>query len=313
MRVRTTFPKMSLVIIMLVLACDQLSAAPQVESGYRCKRSPSFLGEYGFSPSNSAFTTSLRKQIGLFLIEARTTPGKERQVYQHPTWRMGGYLGALTFSEQGEIFVLPAPHVNLQDNPPAKSNIVYRVDPKKVAMEQWKVLPSPEGGKEESTFGAMGITYSCFSDSLYVSSVFGSTRTREVGVVYHLNAKTGEVLGKLNGFDGFGLASLKVSGRPFLLLGSARSSDLFGVVLDESGKFLTPPNRLLSLTGLGPRGDDRIKKIVVNEDSGVLEITGYAFHFNLMNPVEEQKSLYRFKLREIDRNGLLKWEFLGEG
>jgi hypothetical protein len=57
----------------------------------------------------------------------------------------------------------------------------------------------------------------------------------------------------------------------------------------------------LSLEGLGPRGDDKAKKIVFTP-KGEMNIEGYEFGFNLIAPTEKQVTNYLFRYNPNTEN-----------
>ena len=90
-----------------------------------CKEKPKFVNDQGFSNSAS-FSTSQRGINGLVLVEG--DPANPTKTYQAPSWSSAGSLAPIEFGSGGNVFVAPAPSINVLYNPPDKQNMVYRVD-----------------------------------------------------------------------------------------------------------------------------------------------------------------------------------------
>ena len=288
-------------ITILVLTTNVLFA--QIIPANRCIQYPALIQKNNFPIANSAFSTNEVRKKGLYLVELDKTTHKTIRSYQHPSWNTAGYLGAIVFDNDGNIFTYPTPHVNLLDNPPSKGNIIYKIDGLTGEMKAWTKLFTPQQLPDENVFGILGCCFSCFSKSLYVSTVMGSTLQKENGKIYQLNAKTGTVLDSIENFDGFGINVFNINQKNFLLVGNARNSQLYYIELKQGGGFMHRPKPLFSIEGMGPRGDDRIKKIVYKQQENALFITGFEFFFNLSATLEKQETIYGFRL-DAEQN---KW------
>lgn len=261
----------------------------QVTITTQCKKAPEFASRLGFS-NNVAIITSILGVKGIMLADA-TNSGK---IFQDSSWVGHGYMGQFTTDEEGNIFVLPAPHVNLIDNPIATNNYVYKIDSKTGKLSLFVQLPNSANEQSPNAFGALGITYNCNHKSLYVSSVNNSTRKNEVGKIYQLDAVSGKILDSVLYFDAYGLLSLEIDDKEVLLCGSARNSNVYEISLNKKGGFSTDPKTIFSIAGLGPRGDDRVKKIEFDTKTFRLVVKGHEFNFNLSAPSENQQTSYSF-------------------
>ncbi len=288
---------MRLVIaICLMLTCVTRLTAQEFASGDSCARAPEFPRRFGFDSRTALLTSSESRKVGLFLVD-KSSPDPERyKSFQHPSWRQAGQLGKIIFDDAGNVYSHPAPHVNLIDNPPGKSNTIYQLASGSGEMKLWKELPCPASISDENPFGILSLAYSCENKGIYASSVMGSTRHEERGKIYFLSQATGEIVSTLDNFDGFGMAVATIKNRKVLLLGHARSSHVFAVDLDDQGKFAGKPKILLSIAGLGPRGDDKAKAITLDLPQKKLLITGYEFNFNLANYLVPEQDVYEFPL-----------------
>jgi hypothetical protein len=276
---------------MVGAACTEL-----VEfSNNECKRQPSFLSKWGISPSKAAFSTSEKTIMGLVLLELQQS-GPAKKV-QHPTWRMGGWLGPILISPDGHCFVAPVPVVNVLNNPPESQNTIYRVDGNSGEMKVFAKLPLSDTIHPTNPYGILGFAYLCETNTLYVSTVQGSDRKTQRGIIYALNAKTGEIIDQIRGVDVLGMGISYMPGYRALYLGSARSSDVWEVKLSAKGTFSGRMHLAFTLSMLGPRGDDKVRRIRFNQ-YGAMQIYGVEFNFNLTAPTEKQETVYTFQWNE---------------
>jgi hypothetical protein len=270
-----------------------------------CKRQPAFIKALGFNPDRSALSTSEKKNIGLALIEFNKpgdTSNGGRKMYQHPSWKIGGWLGPIQLDPNGNCFTGPVPVINLLDNPPARQNMIYRVDAQTGEMKVFASLPAAENIPVNNPYGILGFTYLCESNTLYASTVLGSTREKENGFIYALDANTGKVIDKMPGADVLGMGISYASGKRVLYFGSARTPDVFSVELTKEGRFSGNPGLEFSLAGMGPRGDDKARKIRFDKN-GNMQVFAIEFNYNLTAPTEKQESIYNF----IWDDNLKKW------
>ncbi len=261
-----------------------------------CKAQPAFIKALGFTPNRSALSTSEKRTMGLVLVEFNQ-PGDTshggRRTYQHPSWRSAGWLGPIQIDPGGNCFVGPVPVINLLNNPPAKQNIIYKVDAQSGVLKMFTELPAAENISVTNPYGILGFAYLCESNTLYVSTVQGSTREKENGFIYALDANSGKIIDKINNIDVLGMGISYSSGKRVLYFGSARSSAIFSVTLSKEGKFLGKPQAAFSIAGMGPRGDDKVRRIKFDK-TGQMQVYGLEFQFNLTAPTEKQENVYNF-------------------
>jgi hypothetical protein len=233
--------------------------------------------------------------MGLFMLvlnKPNDTTGKT--LYQHPSWKNAGWLAPIQLDNNGNVFTAPAPHINVLDNPVAKQNQLQKIDAQTGEMKTLVDLPMGAKPNEQNPYGILGLTFYCEKSSLYVSSVAGSSRAEENGIIFQVDPETGQVLDKITGQDAFGLGICYIEGKRRLYFGKARTPDVYAVDLDKDGGFIGKPVQLFSLEGLGPRGDDKAKKISFTR-TGEMDIEGYEFNFNLIAPTEKQSNHYLFR------------------
>ena len=284
-------------VFVLVVACNNDTTA---YSDNNCKLVPPFVGRLGFTARNAVFSTSEKKTMGLVLIESADPLNPQAPVikkYQDSSWRKGGWLAGIQLDEQGNIFTAPAPFINVLNNPVTDQNTIYKVNGQTGHMEAFVRLPAPDSITDQNPYGIIGLVYLCETGSLYASSVAGSNRQYEKGVVYQVDAAGGRIADELTGMDVLGMGIAYVNGERMLFLGKARSPEVYAVKLNKNGNFEGKPALAFSLLGLGPRGDDKVRRIKTNKD-GSLEVHGMEFNFNLIAPTEKQETVYRFAYDE---------------
>jgi hypothetical protein len=270
-----------------------------------CKKQPAFLTKIGFDPSRSAFTTSEKRQKGIALIQINAqgdTSNGGRKFYQHPSWITAGNMGPILLDPQGNCFVAPVPVINLIDNPIAKQNTLYKVNSQSGIMEKYLELPVKDSLGVTNPYGIVGLVYLCESSIMYVSSVQGSTRATENGVIYAIDTDA-KIIDKLENVDAFGIGVAYVNDGRHLYYGSARTPDIYQISLTAEGKFSGKPSLIATLSNLGVRGDDKARKIRFDK-TGKMEVFALEFNYNLTAPTEKQEAKFLFSWNEE----IGKWE-----
>lgn len=258
-----------------------------------CKGFPSFIKNFGFQPGNAALSTTEKRLPGLVLKKVIPDADTQHLFFQHPSWKIAGNLGPFLIDPNGNVFVAPVPTVNILTNPTEKQNILYRVDAHTGIMSEFVKLPVPEKIPETNPYGILGLAYLCETNTIYVSTVLGSERNREIGIIYALDANTGDILDEIKGYDVMGMGISYISGYRKLYMGSARTSDILSVSLKANGKFSGKPVVEFSITGMGDRGDDKVRRIKFDPD-GTMNIFSTEFNFNLSAPTEKRENIFLF-------------------
>jgi hypothetical protein len=91
-----------------------------------------------------------------------------------------------------------------------------------------------------------------------------------------------------------GMGISYITGKRRLFFGSGRSSAVYSIALNKKGQFIGAPRTEFSIAGIGARGDDKVRKIEV-DDYGNLQIHGIEFNYNLIAPREKQEGVYMFR------------------
>ncbi len=251
-----------------------------------CQKTPPFLASLNFG-NRAALSTAEKAQPGLWIIE-----GDHR--YQHPSWKNAGYLAPIERDKDGNIFVAPAPFINVLANPPGEQNAVWRIDGRTREMSKFLDLPRDAKLNEQNAYGTLDLAYDCETEDLYVSSVFGSTRDKEAGKIYRIDTKTKQAAAVLENTDGFGLAVFNTQKGKRLFYALARKSEVWSVALNNDGTSAGTPRKEISLEHIGPRGDDKVRRITF-QPNGEMLLFGIEFNFNLIAPTEKQEMIYRFR------------------
>lgn len=265
-----------------------------------CRSIPPFTKRLGFNPNSSAFSTTDRLHMGLVYTEISqskpTNPATtQNKLYQHPSWSTAGYLGPMVIDHGGIIYVAPLPTINLDRNDPSKQNMLYQVNPDTGEMSAYLSLPTDFPPNSQNPFGILGLGYDCQTKIIYASSVQGSNRQQELGRIYAISTGASpHIIDKIADLDGFGMGIGIINGKKKLVFGKARTSDLFALEIGADGRFIGKPEWVLSLYGLGVRGDDHARKIRFTE-TGDLVVHGVEFYFNLTAPTEVQQTSYTFR------------------
>lgn len=252
-----------------------------------CTKSPAFVSKLGFS-NQAALSTSANRIKGLVIIE------QGKQPYQHESWKKAGSLAPIQLNQDGDVFVAPAPMINVLENPFAEQNTIHKVDSNSQEMKPFAKLPLTAKATDQNPYGILGLGFDCETLSLYASSVAGSTRTSEVGKIYQVDAANGKIKSVLDNIDAFGIGVFNSAKGKRLYYGLARNPEVWSIGLNDNGGFLSDAKREISLEGEGIRGDDKPRKIRFTQQNEMI-VSGIEFNFNLIAPTEKQETVYRFR------------------
>lgn len=282
-----------------------------------CQQMPAFVRTLGFDPEWTALSTSEKNKMGLALVvyqkqENATKPlpnGPRQTVYQDPAWKEAGYLASITTDFNGNIYTVPAPRITLQFNPMEKRNTLYRIEGSTGRMSAFYRFPANPDNGLRNPFGLLGLHYDCSSDQLVVSDLSGSGRQQEKGKIYLLNVKDKKIVDVYPQVDALGLyVAYDENEKKRIYFGSSRSSKVFSMLYAKNGKWDRQSLRLeVNLNGLGPNGDDKAKKIRMND--GELIVSGIAFEYNLQAASEKPETHYHFRWNPNKKSWqLIDWQ-----
>ncbi len=294
---------LSILILTTISSCKEKTVPFQLNN---CKGNPPFVRSVAsFDPARSFFSTSEIRKMGLVLIENKgTASAPNLRYYQHPSWQKGGWLAPIVLDESGNIFTSPAPFINTLNNPQYDQNVIYKVDRFTGEMQEFIRLPMSDSITSNNAYGIIGMVYLCEAGVLYVSTVSGSDRFVERGGIYAIDVKKRKHVDAILGMDVMGMGISYVTGQRRLYFGSGRNSKIYSIQLSEKGRFIGKPEEAFSLEELGPRGDDKVRRIIADQN-GNLQVHGIEFNFNLIAPREKQETVYNFKF-DISQG---KWTF----
>jgi hypothetical protein len=255
-----------------------------------CRKTASFINGLGFNPKKTAYSSSERDKKGVVLLHLTDT-GK--QIWQHPSWSQHGYMGSITTDEQGNVYTSPVPFVNTLDHPLSEMHSIYKIDNKTAEMKLYMKLPPMDTSSDVVPYAVLGLYYDCHGKKLYVASVAGSSMQNENGRIYAIDIQKNTIVDEWKGMDPCGLFVGGMTGEKVLYFGHARSSKIYQIPLTKEGKFKGRATEALSLEGIGPRGDDKARRIRCDK-SGNLLVYGLDFNFNLAAQSERPETFYRF-------------------
>ena len=273
-----------------------------------CKGTPLFMSKKGFDPTRSALSSQEKKIRGVALIEfedARNPNGNRTKLYQNPSWLMTGYAGSITTSRYGDLYVLPKANVNMLYNQPKDQNTIYKIDSESGIMSSWLSLPMKKSPGESNANGLLSAYYDCDVDALMVSSIAGSTQKEEMGTIFCVDIRTKDFFVLLNNIDVLAILTAKVGVEKKLFYGLARKSEIWSVNLDAHNKIVGAPQLEINLEGIGPRGDDKARKMRMDQNN-LLIVYGVPFFYNLTAPVTRQETIYVYQFNSVSKKWILK-------
>jgi hypothetical protein len=288
--------KTYIIIVFIGLVLSSCKEESVDFSPNNCKKNPAFIQSMGFDPRFSFFSTSDVKTMGLILQQSEEPGNPNARIVkssQHPSWRIGGWLAPILIDNNGNVYTAPAPFISMLDNPITNQNTIYRVDGRTGVMEVFMKLPLTDIVTVQNAFGIIGMILLCETNTLYVSTLSGSDRQHERGAIYAIDISTKKIIDKISSTDAMGLGITYSTGKRKLFFGTGRTSDVYSVILDRRGKFSGTPQIEFSLTGLGPDGDDKVRRIR-SDLYGNLIIHGMSFNYNLIPQREKKETLYNF-------------------
>lgn len=290
----------SLVVVWLsglLFSCEEKMTKEEVaQIGIAsCRSLAPFVRKVGFNASRSGFSTSESTLKGLVLVQFPDNPADtaSKKVWQHPSWQKFGWLGSITTDNTGAAYTAPIPKVNTLDNPLSQLNKVCKVDPETGELKLFCELPTADTSAGVVSFAVLGVYFDCHASKLYVSTVAGSTRDEEKGKIYVIDQKTGKIEDELEGYDAMAVFVGGVTGEKRLYFGSARNSDVFSVELTKSGKFKGDARKEFSIEDLGPRGDDKARRIRFDPQGNMI-VFGVEFNYSLAAQSNKPETIYQF-------------------
>jgi hypothetical protein len=277
-------------LLLFLLVSTHLLNAQSLINSATCGSIPKFVSSLGINSNEVAYSSSEKMVKGICLVYAAKDGAKK--VYQDSNWSKYGNMGPLAIDEMGNAYVAPVPMVNVIDNKIEDQNKVYQINTITGKMSELINLKN-KVSQSANPYGVIGLSYYCGKQLLYASSIAGSTADSIKGNIYCIQLKTKKVIGQLKKIDAMGVCVANFNNKPCLFFGNARNQNVYYVWLNSDGSMQQKINYAFSLTSLGPRGDDKAKKIRVN-NKGELVVTGKPFYYNLTAPTDVQETVYKF-------------------
>jgi hypothetical protein len=197
--------------------------------------------------------------------------------YQNQSWNEAGLVNAFALDREGNLYVAPSPRLGPGIKVAKPQNVIYKVDTNNGSLESYLTLPGASAPSPENPYGITGLAYDCGTNSLYVSSVAGSTAAQEAGHIYRVDLNLGTVAGRMDNVDALGLAVGSGANGSVLYFGSARTPQLRAVNLDAAGDFDGAPR-----------------------NAGTLADTQRALRLSLTSPTEMTVQAGEFDLTNAD-------------
>lgn len=268
-----------------------------------CRAGPRFQSALGLGP-RAALVTALTDVKGLAVLDPDGNEGRGR-VYQHATWDDAGFLGPFITDRHGHIYTAPVPLVSLVDNPPEQQNRIYRVDSDTQQMALYVELPWAQPPSGANPFGVVGLAYDCETESLYASSLAGSTAREEVGRLFRVDLTTGQVAAHYDGVDAMGVAVFNGADGKRLYYGLARRPEVWSVGLDAAGNFVGEPRLEFSYAQHVAGGRRTARRIrFQGGDTMVLNLMDFNYTLQVAGQRREDLLFYRYD------PAAARWEFV---
>lgn len=283
-----------------------VSAPFFASSQNNCARQPEFVQSLQFDMNRSGFSTSDRFIMGIIFAEFKdpANPVEYTRTYQHPSWKQAGYLGTIVFDDLGNIYIAPLPVVNTLNNPVYEKNTIFRIDHITGVMSKFIELPVESKFCPVNPFGIVGLTYDCNSKTIYAATLEGSEEDMEKGKIFSIAVQDKKVSLVLDRFDALGLTTFTSAETTKLFFASARRSKIMSLDLTGNKGTAAIPEEIIDFTGLGPRGDDKARKLRIRND-GMMQIYGVEFEYNLIAPTARQEQIFYYRYNKARD----KWEY----
>lgn len=250
-------------------------AVPTLRSVTACRQFPAFTEQLDLTDS-AFFGTNVAGRTGLAIADPSANG-----VLQDDTWDDAGNLGPYVLDGQGNLWTAPVPLTSLELNPPDQQNKIYRVDTNTAKMAEFVELAPARPPSEFNPFGIVGLAHDCETNSLYATSLMGSTPDEQVGRIFRIDLDENTANLVLEDADVMGVGVAHGPDGKRLYYGLARSGEVRSLPLDASGDVAGESRSEFSLATLsGSATNDRPQRISVDAD-GNLEIKAVEFNYSL--------------------------------
>jgi flagellar basal body-associated protein FliL len=265
-----------------------------------CQRNPTFAQSVGLGKQVVASTANGNYK-GLLMFSAQN---QNQPPYRHETWDDAGNLGQFVVDGAGNTYVTPAIEISVSPEALARQTTLYKVDTNNAVMAPFITL-SGTVTANENPFGLMGLAYDCDTNTIYATSVAGSTLADEIGKIFRIDANTAQVTGQLENIDAMGIGVFNGAFGKRLYFGKARTPEVYSIALTDAGAFVGEPRFEFSLSEVPNGNTDQARRLQIN-DKRELTIRAWPFDFNLRAASETPKRAYKFQYNETTD----QWDFI---
>jgi hypothetical protein len=265
----------------------------------QCQKNPYFPQLHSMQPP---YAFDLRQGIGnlgMKVIEYNT--GKSLKL---PGWEKFGALGLYTVDDEGNLYANPIPYVSMDRDYLARQNIIVKVDGQSGEMTKFLEVGSQNPPTLKNPYGIMGLIYDCSTNSLYASSIAGSTYENESGKIVQINKNTKEILDEINGFDALGLCIFSVIDVKRLYMGGARKPVVYSVGIKKDGSFENDIREEFSHLELTNGSYKKAHRILIDKD--VMIVKSLEFSYTLIAATGEMRTEYTYRYN-LNKG---KWDFI---
>lgn len=211
-----------------------------------CAGKPRFLNNLELV-GDVTFATNEKGVRGLILFGATAENSDAVSRYQHQSWSRAGFLDAFVSDKNGNVYFAPSPRTGLGVNEPQNQDHIFKLNTRTAELASYITLPAAAPPSPENPYGVLGLAYDCDSNSLFATTVTGSTPENQVGRIFRIDVGSGEIVGQRDNVDGYGIAVLATANGKQLIFGSPRDGELRALDVDAEGNFLGEPRTIARL------------------------------------------------------------------
>lgn len=251
----------------------------------QCAGKPKFLGKVGLA-GDVTFSTDEPGIRGLILFGASAENSDAVSRYQHQSWSSAGFLDAFVTDRNGNVYFAPSPRTGLGVSQPRNQDQIFKLNTTNGVLASYITLPSAAPPSPENQFGVLGLAFDCTSNSLFATTVTGSTGANQVGRIFRIDVGTGEIIGQLDNVDAYGIGIRPMANGSQLVFGSPRDTQIRALDVDAQGKPQGEPRVVATLND-----PLRARKITFSNTN---EMVVEAAEFNFANADLPQENEVRF-------------------
>lgn len=224
----------------------QVSAPPK--QAVDCAGKPKFFSNIGFA-GDVTFSTNEAGVRGLIAFGASAENSDAVTRYQHQSWARAGFLDAFVFDQNGNGYFAPSPRTGLGITEPKNQDQIFKLDSTTGVLASYLTLPAAAPTSPANPYGVLGLTYDCATDSLFVTTVTGSSDAEQVGRIFRIDLGANEIVGQQDNVDGYGIAVRDGTNGSQVVFGSPRDALVRALDLDSDGNFQGEPRVIAALSG----------------------------------------------------------------